>query len=184
MTSFETDRLIARRFKSDDWRDFQEYVSQKDVTKYDSEYPSTDEDCKRIVEYFSKGIGFWAICLKETGKLIGHIVCNQKEPKEFLTWHIGFVFNPAFYGKGYATEACERVIQYAFEELGAHRVESACHPDNTPAWKLLERLSMRREAHHKKNVFLRKTSDGKPIWWDSYVYAILEEEWKIRNAKP
>jgi RimJ/RimL family protein N-acetyltransferase len=41
---------------------------------------------------------------------------------------------------------------------------------------------MRREAHHKKSGFIRKTSDGKPIWWDSYVYAILKEEW-IKKAQ-
>jgi len=177
MMTFETERLIIRGFKPDDWRDLQEYVSQKDVTKYDHEYPSSDKECKGLAEYFSKGEGFWAVCLKNTGKMIGHIVANQKEPKEFLTWHIGFVFNPLHHGKGYATESCRRILEYVFEELGAHRVESACHPDNIPAWKLLERLSMRREAHHIKAGFIRKTLDGKPIWWDSYIYAILYEEW-------
>jgi ribosomal-protein-alanine N-acetyltransferase len=177
MKSFETGRLIVRGFKPEDWRDLQEYVSQKEVTQYDHDYPGTDEDCKGIVEYFSKGDGFWAVCLKDTEKMIGHVVCHQKEPPEFLTWHIGFVFNPTFYGQGYATESCQRILHYVFEELGAHRIESACHPDNRPAWKLLERLSMRREAHHRKSGFIKKTSDGEPIWWDSYVYAILEEEW-------
>jgi len=43
-------------------------VSKKDVTKYDHEYPSSDEECKRIAEYFSKGEGFWTVCLKNTGK--------------------------------------------------------------------------------------------------------------------
>jgi RimJ/RimL family protein N-acetyltransferase len=177
MKSFETERLIIRRFTTEDWRDLQEYVSQKEVTRYDHDYPHTDEDCRKIAEHFSKGRGFWAVCLKDSGKMIGHIVCNQKDPPEFLTWHIGFVFNPAFYGQGYATESCRRILQYVFEELGAHRVESACHPDNTPAWKLLERLWMRREAHHQKSGFIKKTPAGEPIWWDSYVYAILEEEW-------
>jgi RimJ/RimL family protein N-acetyltransferase len=182
MKAFQTARLTIRGFRPDDWRDLQEYVSQKDVTKYDYEYPSSDEECKGLAEYFSRGSGFWAVCLKDAGKMIGHIVINQKEPKEFSTWHIGFVFNPTYHGKGYATESCKRILKYVFEELGAHRVESACHPDNTPAWKLLERLSMRREAHHKKSGFVRKTLDGKPIWWDSYLYAILEEEWMERTG--
>ena len=37
---------------------------------------------------------------------------------------------------------------------------------------------------HKKSGFVRKTLDGKPIWWDSYLYAILEEEWIERNGSP
>ena len=111
MKTFETGRLIIRGFKPDDWKDLQEYVSQKDVTKYDHEYPSSDEECKGIAEYFSKENGFWAVCLKDTGKMIGHIVINQNEPKEILTWHIGFVFNPTYHGKGYATESCKRILK-------------------------------------------------------------------------
>lgn len=183
MVILETERLIIRGFEPDDWMDLQEYVSQKDVMKYDHEWPSSDEECKGIAEYFSKGKGFWAVCHKNSSKLIGHIVSKQKEPKEFLTWSIGFGFNPLYHRKGYATESCKRILKHVFEELGAHRVESSCHPDNIPAWKLLERLSMRREAHHIKGGFIRKTSDGKPIWWDSYVYAILDEEWERLPVK-
>ena len=176
MQSFETERLIIRRFKLEDWKDLQEYVSQKEVTKYDHEYPDTDEDCKGIAVYFSQWSAVWAVCLKDTEKLIGHIVCNQTESAELLTWELGFVFNPEFYGKGYATESCRRILQYAFEELSAHRVTSHCNPENTSAWKLLERLAMRREAHHIKNGFLRETPDGMPIWGDCFVYAMLKEE--------
>jgi RimJ/RimL family protein N-acetyltransferase len=177
MKLLETERLIIRRFTPRDWRDLQEYVSQTEVTKYDHEYPTSDEDCQNIAKYFSQSDEFWAVCLRDTATMIGHIVCSRKQPQELRTWHLGFVFNPKFHGKGYATESCNRVLQFIFEALEAHRVESACHPDNTPAWHLLERLSMRREAHHRKNGFIRKTPDSAPIWWDSYIYAILDEEW-------
>jgi RimJ/RimL family protein N-acetyltransferase len=165
-----------------DWRDLQEYVSQTEVTKYDHEYPTSDKDCQSIAEYFSQSDEFWAVCLKDTAKMIGHIVCHSKEPQELRTWHVGFVFNPIFHRKGYATESCKCVLQYVFEVLGAHRVESACHPDNISAWRLLERLSMRREAHHRKSDFIRKTPDGTPIWWDSYIYAMLDEEWWAKRG--
>ncbi|MFF2907979.1 GNAT family N-acetyltransferase [Paenibacillus sp. NPDC057934] len=73
---------------------------------------------------------------------------------------IGYIFNPEFYGKGYATEACQAVLNYAFAELGAHRILALCNPDNAPSWRLLERLSMRREGHFKKEAFFKKTKVG------------------------
>ncbi|WP_253198435.1 GNAT family N-acetyltransferase [Clostridium gasigenes] len=87
------------------------------------------------------------------------------------------MFNPAYYGKGYATEACKRVLKYGFEQLGAHRAIGKCNPENTPSSKLLERLLMIREGHFRKPAYFKKTIDGKAIWHDAYQYSILEEGW-------
>jgi RimJ/RimL family protein N-acetyltransferase len=178
---FETERLIVRTFESGDLRDFREYATLPEVTKYDYDYPSADEELQGVIDYFADNPGYWAVCLKATGKLIGHITCTLKEPEEFLTWSLGYIFNPVYYGHGYATEACRRIVQYAFEELEAHRVEAGCDPANTPSWRLMERLGMRREAHRIKAGFLRMTPDGEPLWSDSYEYAILKDEWASRS---
>ncbi|MDF2672325.1 MAG: family acetyltransferase [Clostridiales bacterium] len=110
--------------------------------------------------------------------MIGHVYFAQSEPPQFRTWEIGYVFNPKFYGNGYATEACKRILQYGFQNEKAHRIVAEANVKNQASWKLLERLSMRREAHMFQNVFFKKTSDGKPIWNDSYGYAILSTEYK------
>jgi [ribosomal protein S5]-alanine N-acetyltransferase len=176
----ETERLLVRTFAPDDWRDLREYVTLPQVTKYDYDYPSSDEELQDVVDYFAETPGYWAVCLKATGKLIGHVTCTRKALEALRTWELGYIFNPAFYGQGYATEACRRVLQYAFEELDAHRVEAACDPRNAPSWRLLERLGMRREAHRLKAGFLRTTPEGEPIWIDSYEYAMLGEGWEAR----
>ncbi|QAA35288.1 GNAT family N-acetyltransferase [Clostridium manihotivorum] len=172
----ETERLIIRRFEKNDWKDLFEYLSQEAVVKYEP-YDVYDE--KSSIEeaaYRSQSDSFFAVCLKENNKLIGNVYFQQQEPKEFLTWEIGYVFNPDYYGQGYATEACKRVMKYGFEELGTHRIIGQCNPENTASWRLLERLSMRREGHFRKPVFFKKDNSGKPIWHDSYEYSILEEE--------
>lgn len=114
--------------------------------------------------------------MKENNKLIGNVYFNQQEPKEFLTWEMGYVFNPSYYGKGYATEACKRVMKYGFEQLGTHRIIGMCSPENTSSWRLMERLLMRREGHFRKPAFFKKSDEGKPIWHDAYQYSILAEE--------
>lgn len=178
MAELVTRRLRIRRFRATDWREMQDYVSRPDVTRYDHEYPTSDEACRSLAQFFAGNDGFWAVCLQEAGQLIGHVVCTRKEPAELMTWQLGFVFNPSYHGRGYATEACHRVLEHVFVDQGAYRVESACHPDNIPSWRLMERLGMRCEARHVKSGFLRRPQSGDPIWWDSRIYAILADEWR------
>lgn len=175
---FETERLIVRKFDANDWIDLHEYLSQKEVLKYEPASESGEEECKQIASERSKSDIFWAVCNKETNKMIGHVYFEQIEPLEFMTWEIGYIFNPAYYGKGYATEACKAILKYGFEQLGAHRIIAMCNVENSASWRLLERLSMRREGHRLENAFFKKTDDDKPIWIDSFQYAILENEWK------
>ncbi|MGE5579295.1 MAG: GNAT family N-acetyltransferase [Bacillota bacterium] len=155
-------------------------LSKPEVVQYDAETVSDEEECKAKAAARANSKAFWAVTLKETGKMIGHVYFAQADPPEFLTWEIGYIFNPAFWGKGYATEACRRILKYGFEDLGAHRVTAGCSPDNPPSWRLLERLGMRREAYEKKFGFFHRTPEGEPIWLDAYKYAILREEFCTR----
>lgn len=173
---FETERLVIRKFCYDDWKDLYEYLSNKEVVKFEPYDAMSEEDCKEEAIYRSESDAFFAVCLKENNKLIGNVYFNQIEPKKFLTWEIGYVFNPKYYGKGYATEACKGVMNYGFQVLGAHRVIARCNPENPSSWRLLERLSMIREGHFRKPAFFNKSEDGKPLWHDAYQYSMLEEE--------
>lgn len=177
MKIFETERILVRNFKLDDWKDLQEYISKEEVMKFERSWDCTDTACQKRVEDFSMGDVFLATELKSIGKLIGHVYFNQAAPYDFNTWMLGYIFNNSYYGKGYATEACKGILEYAFRELRVHRIFAKCCPLNAPSWRLLERLNMRREGHSIKCVTFKKTADGEPIWWDEYSYAILENEW-------
>lgn len=180
MKTIETERLIIRQFKPEDWKDLLEYISREEVLKYEPCWVPTEEACRKAAEDFSKGNVFWAAELKGSGKMIGHVYFNQAEPKEFKTWEIGYIFNPVFGGNGYATEACRAVMGYGFGKLNIHRVTGRCSPENVPSWKLLERLRMRREGHSLQAVTFTSAPDGGPIWWDEYLYAVLAGEWQRR----
>lgn len=172
----KTDRLIIRRFFKEDWKDLYEYLSQESVVKYEPYGVFDEEECKQEAINRSENEAFLAVCLKEENKLIGNIYFKQLEPAQFLTWELGYVFNPTYYGQGYATEACKGILKFAFEQRGAHRIIAKCNPQNASSWRLLERLSMRREGHFKKPAFFKKTDDEKPMWHDAYQYSILDEE--------
>lgn len=180
MRIIETARLSIRSFRSDDWRDLHEYLSQPAVLEFEPGDPSDEAQCKEMAAERSRGNDFWAVCLKPGGKMIGHVYFSQTEPAEFMTWELGYIFNPAFGAQGYATEACRAILDHGFAELGAHRVVAWCDPLNPPSWRLLERLEMRREGHLRQAAFFRRKDDGEPLWHDAFQYALLAEEWKPR----
>ena len=85
---------------------------------------------------------------------------------------LGFVFDPAYGGHGYATEAVAAMLVYAFERLGVRRVTAGCYADNAPSWRVLERVGMRREQHGVADSWHAELG-----WVDGYTYALLAEEW-------
>jgi RimJ/RimL family protein N-acetyltransferase len=88
---------------------------------------------------------------------------------------IGWCFDPAVGGQGYATEAVAELIRICFEDLRLRRVTANCFADNVPSWRLMERLDMRREQHTVRESLHR---DGR--WLDGFGYALLADEWRAR----
>lgn len=170
----ETERLVIRRFDESDWRDLHEYLSEKRAVEFEP-YGTFDEDNSRKEAARRAGSSdFWAVCLKETGKLIGNIYLSERN---FGTWELGYVFNPAYWRNGYASEAARNRVDYAFKDRKAHRVTAMCNPINTASWKLMEKLGMRREGHLIKNIYFKTDENGLPLWSDTYEYAVLYSEW-------
>lgn len=170
----QSKRLILRRFTADDWQDMYEYLGDPNVVKYEPYEPFTEEACKTDAVNLSTNDAFWAICLKETGKVIGKIYLLKKDE---YTWELGYTLNAKFQGFGYAFEASKIALNYVFNIENAHRVVAYCDTRNTKSWNLLERLGFRKEGHMIQNSFYKKDINGKPIWCDNFAYAMLREDW-------
>lgn len=176
----ETQRLLIRPFDPADWEDLHEYLSDGQVVRYEPYSVFAAEESRLEAVRRSNDPAFWAVCLKDGGKLIGNIYLAGQP---FDTRELGYVFNARYQGKGYATEAAACLVDYAFVKLGARRVTAMSNPHNTASWRLLERLGMRREGHLIRNIWFKRDEQGAPIWADTYEYAILAEEWRGRGCK-
>lgn len=174
----KTQRLILRRFTPEDGHDLHAYLSDPETVKYEPYDVFTVEEAREEAARRANDPNFWAVCLRETNKLIGNLYFARQQPEEFDTWELGYVFNRATGGNGYATEAARAILRYAFEERGAHRIVAHCNPDNVRSWKLLERLSLRREGHFLNAVFFKRDESGAPLCHDAYAYGLLESEWR------
>ena len=169
----ETERLLLRRFVPDDWQDLFEYLSQESICEYQPHYVFTEESAiseamRRSRDYY------WAVCLKGSGKLIGDAYFRTWK---YGVWEIGYVINEKYQKNGFATEAVKALIDDAFKNKGAHRVEARCDPRNTVSWRLLERLGFRREGHLLQDTCLISDEDNPPVWTDTFIYGILTTQW-------
>lgn len=91
---------------------------------------------------------------------------------------VGYTIDPEHAGKGYAAHLVRALLSIAFDDLGLHRVTGGCFADNTPSWRAMERVGMRREQHGVKDSWHAELG-----WLDGYTYGILREEWQ-RQAQP
>jgi ribosomal-protein-alanine N-acetyltransferase len=178
---FSTDRLLLRQFAPSDAHDLFEYLSLASTYAYEPGAPVDIAEAERLAAERSQGLKFFAVELKSEHKLIGHIYLSMVEPKDFMTYELVYIFNPRYHNQGYATEAARAAIAFCFSDLGAHRIVANCNPKNVASWKLLERCGLAREALLRKNVFFRKDERDRPLWNDTYQYAILSPDSGIRE---
>jgi [ribosomal protein S5]-alanine N-acetyltransferase len=181
----ETERLILRDFREEDWRDVHEYGSDPEVVKYMPFGPNTEEESKAYIQstYANQKeqprVHYnFALVNKQDNKVIGGcgLGIRNADDKEA---NLGYILNRQFWNKGYTTEAARKVIAFGFEQLGLHRIIATCDPANTGSYRVMEKIGMQREG------YLREEKMFKGTWHDSLLYSILEREWQnLKNALP
>lgn len=171
----ETERTMLRRFKTSDVQDLYEYLSDEDVVRFEPYDVQTIDEVQEEAQRRVEDGKFWAVCLKENGKVIGNVYFAKQD---FDTWELGYVFNKKYQGQGYATESARRLIEYGIENWGIRRIVAMCSPLNIPSWKVMEKLGMRREGHLLQNIYFKRDEKGQPIWLDTYQYGLLASEVK------
>ena len=103
----ETERLVLRIFTETDYDDLYEFLSQLRDNEFEG-YPGiTYETGREHLKYRVNSEEFYAIVLKETGKVIGNIYYGKRD---FEAREIGYIVNQNFQRKGYALEAITAVI--------------------------------------------------------------------------
>lgn len=178
-----TERLALRPHRMDDLDDLFAFHSLPEVVRY-TPWPVRDREETRaaLERKLSQGelteVGQWlvlAIELRETGTVIGEVLLKWASETD-RQGEIGFALHSAYEGKGLAAEAAREVLRLGFEELGLHRIVAVLVDHNTASARLLERLGMRREAHHLHATYF------KGEWTNEYVYALLDDEWRAAQG--
>src|SRR6185437_3323291 len=139
-------RLILRRLRESDLPTFCAYRSDPRVARYQDRESWSEEDSWRLLaaqETLDPDVpGTWfqlAIELTGTGALIGDLGLHTLSDRSGQA-EIGFTLAREHQGKGYATEAVNRLLDYVFGGLGKHRVIAVTDARNAHAARVLERV--------------------------------------------
>lgn len=173
--ALETDRLVLRRLRHEDAADLFDYFRRDQVTAYyDLESFRELRQAEDLIQVWNRrydgqqGIR-WGIALKSADRIIG--TCGfHNWFKEHYKAEIGYELSPEFWGKGFMTEALQKVIHYGFEAMGLNRIEAFIDPANTRSRKLLERLGFREEG------FLRECFYEKGRFVDAVLFSRLKSD--------
>ena len=145
----ETNRLILRMLTESDYKNIGYYLDAK-IQEFASPYmPHKEDELKNFILKII-GIASFAIMLKD-GTFIGDVSITNIKSNE--TGEIAYYFNPLYWKKGYAYEACKAVINYGFEQLKLEYITAQIDEANTDSRKLVERLGFELKAL-QKNVEL------------------------------
>ncbi len=88
---------------------------------------------------------------------------------------IGYIVEPRFAGRGYATSITRGLLCAAFDHLDLRRVTAGCFADNIASVRVLEKVGMRREQHGIEDSWHAELG-----WVDGYTYGILASEWRTK----
>ncbi|WP_197035461.1 GNAT family N-acetyltransferase [Paenibacillus sp. UNC451MF] len=178
MILLEGSRIYLREFNLPDWVGVHAYASQERVCRFQPWGPNDEEQSKSFVkqvmvdaEQMPRTRFVFAIVERATEKMIGAGEFNIRSMND-RSGEIGYIVNPDYWGQGIATETAKLLVNFGFEESQMHRIYATCDPRNVGSSKVLTKIGMTQEGR-LRDVLLIK--DG---WRDSFVFSILEHEWK------
>lgn len=175
MIAISTKRMIIRNFSSDDWRDLQEVIVDKEGSEnaiYDHPFPTGESEVKEITNSFSQGDSFLAVYERNIKKVIGYIAINDEKQSEY---NLGYCFHSSYQDQGYATEACVAVINYVFTKLNAEKFTTGTAVSNESSCRLLTKLDFQKTGESLTSF--RKDREGNPIEFLGASFELTRDMW-------
>ena len=180
----ESQRLIYRKFNEDDFPVVFDWVSNSENMEYREEPLNEAQTHGYLTNYliFNENVNNidhyeYAVVRKSDNKLIGAAAIMHLPDKPEIAWTL----HRDYWRQGYGTEMGKTMLRLGFDVFNFHRITAVCQADNLGSWKIMENIGMRREAEFVKS------EQGKSIrnheWCDVVLYAMLKEEWLVKNKE-
>ncbi|BAZ23192.1 GCN5-related N-acetyltransferase [Kalymmatonema gypsitolerans NIES-4073] len=146
----ETQRLLLRGFREEDFDAYAEMCGDADVMRYlpEGKPLSRPESWRHMAimlgHWQLRGYGMWAVEERSSGEMIGRIGCWQSEG--WPGFEIGWTLRRTYWGRGFATEAARAAMDFAFGKLQRSHVISLIRPQNYASRRVAEKLGEKLEG--------------------------------------
>lgn len=144
-----TERLVLRRSHADDAETISAYRSDPDVHRWQgwerTDHDGVREEIEAMAGRAPGEPGGWvqfSVEERGSGTLVGDVGISPADDEPGVI-KVGYTMDPAFQGRGYATEAVGALVAYAFDSLGAETVRAFASAENLPSIRVAEKVGMR-----------------------------------------
>jgi ribosomal-protein-alanine N-acetyltransferase len=167
--------IIMRAIHDDDIPHIQTYASSAEVARNTFvPHPYPPDGAIHFVSHIRQGweeetAYVFAIVAKEHDQFVG-VMGLHPQVKHHLA-EVGYWIGHPHWGKGYATEALQLLIQFAFETVGLNRVQAKHFVENPASGRVMQKAGMHYEGLHRQALFHNNT------FKDLKAYAILREDY-------
>lgn len=174
-----TERLRIRPFRAEDLPALAEIFAKPEVWRFPFRRGLTVEETgqfleARIERQAQPGTSPGAAEDRDSGRLLGYIHLTPPDwlPEVMPAVEIGWRLDPAWWGKGLATEGARAVLAHGFTAMDLPEILSIYEPENTASGRVMERIGMRPDhdtRHPYFDVPLR-------------VYRLTRGEWRSQEC--
>ena len=173
----ETSRLVLRRpLMVDAFAIFERYASDAEVTRFLG-WPRhrTIDDTRIFLQYSDAEWSRWSagpylILSRADGRLLGSTGLGFEAPNRAMT---GYVLARDSWGRGYATEALQEMVNVA-RCMGVARLYALCHPQHRASWRVLEKCAFTCEGTRRAHTEFPNLTPG--MRSDALCYALALDE--------
>ncbi len=145
-TIVETERLLLREMNMGDYDALYKILADSDIMRH---YPYTFDERRvrgwiehNMERYVRDGFGLWAVCLKDTGEMIGDCGLTLQNIEGKMLPEIGYHIRRDCQRRGYAKEAAKAVMDWAFWNTGYPALYSYCKYTNEASIRTAEAIGM------------------------------------------
>lgn len=178
-----TDRLILRQWKKEDFPAFARMNADPVVMEYYPDTLSEDESnsmAHKLESLISeRSWGFWAVETIKENRFIGFVGLHKPtyELPVSPCVEIGWRLAKEYWGSGYATEAAEASLRFAFVNLGLNEVYSFTSVSNKKSRSVMERLNMQNTGKNFEHPIIPENHSLR----EHVLYKITKDQW-VNNS--
>lgn len=177
-----TERLVLRSLRQSDYSTLSELFSDPQVIRYVNRGSQpTPIRARRLLNQIRSSSTkldslHYGICWRGKEQVIG-ITSFQHWNDQNGTAQIGYILNRSCWGRGVATEAVQRLLQFGFDDLHLGRVEARCYEANVSSQRVLSKIGMSYERSLPSFGLHDEDDEGSESLMDVKVYSMYREQY-------